>query len=47
MAQMDIRDFLAGLSDEYLQEHLRAYIRTGLDDRAALAQAEIDRRAGR
>lgn len=41
----DIREFLRGLSDSQLYDHLRAYGSTpGCADRAALAQAELDRR---
>ena len=41
---VDVREFLAGLNDDYLHKHLKAYIKAGMDDRAALAQVEIDRR---
>lgn len=40
----EVREFLRNLSDTRLQEHLKAYVQSGMDDRAALAQIEIDRR---
>lgn len=39
-----VREFLEELSDTRLRQHRTLYIKSGMDDRAALAQAEIDER---
>lgn len=38
------REFLEALNDEYLMFHIRAYVRNGMDGKAAQAMMERDRR---
>lgn len=37
-------EFLQGLNDDYLMKHIRAYVRNGMDEQAARAMQERDRR---
>jgi hypothetical protein len=36
--------FLRNLNDDYLMKHIRAYVRNGMDEQAARAMMERDRR---
>ena len=46
MSPEEHREFLSKITDSNLQNHLRAYIRNGMDAQAARADAEWRKRKG-
>ncbi|NUC72568.1 hypothetical protein HTZ84_09640 [Haloterrigena sp. SYSU A558-1] len=44
MNREDHIEFLRALNDDYLMKHIKMYVRNGMDEQAARALAERDRR---